>query len=282
MSAFVNGLAQGTALGIWSNTIGRFGCFGMPFTNPFMGWSCWSMPSVFMPSCNFGWFTPYNDMPQMPTFSFSQPVFTQNSYSFTNLTDMPWQTPSFNMQNYSQPLTWGDTFVRSSSSSAEVVNYTAISRADGDYDKMLAQILKSEGGYVANDNGSASNKGIKQETYDSYRERKGLEKKDVKDITDEEVKDIYYKDYYLASGADKIEDARLAFYVFDTAVNMGVSRAKTLLEESENHAGKYEKLRLDRYIYLAEKLNPELYGDDLDGWKNRLNSGRTFVNDELA
>ena len=281
MSAFLNGLAQGTAFGIWSNTIGRFGCFGMPFTNPFMGWSCWSMPSVFMPSCNFGWFTPYNDMPQMPTFSFSQPVFTQNSYSFTNLTDMPWQTPSFNMQNYSQPLTWGDTFVRSSSTSTEAVNYTAIARADGDYDKMLAQILKSEGGYVANDNGSASNKGIKQETYDSYRERKGLKKKDVKDITDEEVKDIYYNDYYLASGADKIEDARLAFYVFDTAVNMGVSRAKTLLSDSGDDSGKFEKLRLNRYEYLAVS-NPEKYGDDLEGWKNRLNSGRTFVNDELA
>ena len=73
----------------------------------------------------------------------------------------------------------------------------------------------------------------------------------------------------------------MAFYVFDTAVNMGVSRAKQILKDSNNDSENFEKLRLNRYEYLAVS-NPEKYGDDLEGWKNRLNSGRTFVNDELA
>ena len=38
----------------------------------------------------------------------------------------------------------------------------------------------------------------------------------------QEAEDIYYNNYYKASGADKIENPRLALYVFDTAVNMGL------------------------------------------------------------
>ena len=55
---------------------------------------------------------------------------------------------------------------------------------------------------------------------------KELPTRSVKYITDDEVKDIYYNNYYKASGADKLENPQLASYVFDTAVNMGVSIAK--------------------------------------------------------
>mgnify|MGYP002797970217 FL=1 len=55
---------------------------------------------------------------------------------------------------------------------------------------------------------------------------KELPTRSVKYITDDEVKDIYYNNYYKASGADKLEKPQLASYVFDTAVNMGVSIAK--------------------------------------------------------
>ena len=45
------------------------------------------------------------------------------------------------------------------------------------------------------------------------------------------MQDIYYKNYYKASGADKIDNPRLSMYVFDTAVNMGVSVAKELYKK---------------------------------------------------
>ena len=115
-------------------------------------------------------------------------------------------------------------------------------RSSGDFDTMLRFVLKAEGGYVANDCGQACNKGIQQSTYDSYRSRQGLAKKDVKYITDSEVRDIYYNDYYVASGADKIKDQTLALQVFDTAVNMGVSASKKMLKNSNNDAELFAEL----------------------------------------
>lgn len=52
----------------------------------------------------------------------------------------------------------------------------------------------------------------------SYRRSKGLPKQSVKYMTDKEMHEIYYNNYYKASGADEIENPRLAMYVFDTAV----------------------------------------------------------------
>ncbi len=93
---------------------------------------------------------------------------------------------------------------------------------DSNFEKMLKFVLQREGGYVndPNDLGGETNKGITHTTYNSYRRSKGLPIQSVKYITDSEVRDIYYNNYYKASGADKISNPTLAAYVFDTAVNM--------------------------------------------------------------
>ena len=59
---------------------------------------------------------------------------------------------------------------------------------------MLKFILAREGGYVnsKNDRGGPTNKGVTQVTYNSYRRSKNLPTKDVRDITQQEVEDIYY------------------------------------------------------------------------------------------
>ena len=87
---------------------------------------------------------------------------------------------------------------------------------------MVKFVLAREGGYVNDptDKGGETNRGITHATYDSYRRSKGLH------MTDEEMHEIYYNNYYKASGADKIENPRLAMYVFDTAVLHGVYGAK--------------------------------------------------------
>ena len=108
---------------------------------------------------------------------------------------------------------------------------------DKDYDKEYPQMLKfvlaREGGYSNNkdDLGGETNKGITHTTYDSYRRSKGFPTQSVKYMTEDEMQDIYYKNYYKASGADKIDNPRLSMYVFDTAVNMGVSVAKELYKK---------------------------------------------------
>lgn len=65
------------------------------------------------------------------------------------------------------------------------------------FEKALEFLFPSEGGYVNNkkDRGGSTNMGITQTTLNSYRKRKGLAYKDVKNITRDEAKAIYYDDY---------------------------------------------------------------------------------------
>ena len=148
---------------------------------------------------------------------------------------------------------------------------------DENFEKMLRMVLSHEGGYVnnPNDKGGETNKGITHTTYDNYRKNKGLPLRSVKYITDEEVSDIYYNNYYKASGADKINDPKLATYVFDTSVNMGVSRAKDFLDESGGNLEKFESLRRAKYEEFA-KANPK-QAEFLQGWQNRVTSTKVFA-----
>lgn len=150
-------------------------------------------------------------------------------------------------------------------------------QTDEDFDKMLDCVLKSEGGYNPNDCGQAGNKGVQQSTYDQYRKSKGLHTRNVKLITNDEVKDLYYTMFYQASGADKIKDARMALYVFDTAVNMGVSAAKNIYNECDGNLDKFEELRIAKYESIAAKNNgaKQKY---LNGWKNRVADVEEYAN----
>lgn len=149
------------------------------------------------------------------------------------------------------------------------------------FDKMLKFVLLREGGYSnnPNDKGGETNKGITYQTYNSYRKSRGLSPRSVKYITDEEVRDIYYNNYYKASGADKIQNPKLAAYVFDTAVNMGVSRAKEFLAKSGNDLNTYEQLRRNKYNQFVEYDSSQRCF--LQGWNNRINSLREFVDNEF-
>lgn len=146
-----------------------------------------------------------------------------------------------------------------------------------DFEKMLKFVLQREGGYVNdhNDLGGETNKGITHNTYNSYRKSKGFPIRSVKYITDDEVRDIYYNNYFKASGADKIENPQLASYVFDTAVNMGVSRAKSFLEQSHGNTETFEQLRRAKYEEFA-KLNPSQQRY-LQGWNNRVTAVKHFA-----
>lgn len=99
-------------------------------------------------------------------------------------------------------------------------------------DDCLRFVLRWEGGYVnhPNDPGGATNKGVTQRTFDSWRLRAGKPRADVRSITDEEVHAIYAVDYWLAARCDTLP-APLDLVTFDTAVNMGVGRAVRFLQQ---------------------------------------------------
>ena len=101
------------------------------------------------------------------------------------------------------------------------------------FEKTLPLILKYEGGYVndPDDPGGETNKGIIKTTYDAYRKDKGLAIRNVSEIDDDEVEDIYYNEYWLRGSCDKVFDD-LAITHFDSCVNTGIKQSAKFLQRS--------------------------------------------------
>lgn len=137
------------------------------------------------------------------------------------------------------------------------------------FKKALKFVLNREGGFVnnPNDRGGATNKGITQNTYNAYLQSKGQKSKDVRNITDAEVEEIYYSRYWLSAGCDKMSP-KFAVLCFDTAVNMGISRIKPFLQ-----ACKYK----DPDVFILERIRKynefarvQSQRGFLHGWLNRV------------
>lgn len=99
------------------------------------------------------------------------------------------------------------------------------------YKPSLSLVLAHEGGYVNHpkDPGGATNKGVTQGVYDSYRKVKGLMPQTVKLISSDEVAEIYQKQYWRQVKGDDLPTG-LDYAVFDFGVNSGVSRAARYLQ----------------------------------------------------
>ncbi len=144
-------------------------------------------------------------------------------------------------------------------------------------DIALPQVLKWEGGYVNNpdDKGGATNRGITQQTYNSYRRSHEQPMRNVKLITIAEVTQIYKNNYWLAAECEKMSD-KFALLVFDTAVNMGISRAKEFLKAAQwKYPEKFIAARRAKYEEFAKYGNQKIF---LKGWLNRLNDLERVVN----
>ena len=137
------------------------------------------------------------------------------------------------------------------------------------FEKALKFVLLHEGGYSnnVNDKGGATNKGITQATYNSWLRSKGQNIKDVRNIQDSEVKEIYYNNYWLKAGCDKMSE-KFAILAFDTAVNMGVGRVKPFLEYAKyTNPDKFLLARIRKYCEFAKVGNQKVF---LQGWLNRV------------
>lgn len=144
------------------------------------------------------------------------------------------------------------------------------------FKKALSFVLKWEGGYVnnPNDKGGATNKGITQGTYNNWLISQGKSRKDVKFISQQEVEEIYYKNYWLKAGCDKMSKV-FAVICFDTAGNMGVGRVKEFLQAARwTDPQKFLAAREQKYREFAKYGNQKIF---LNGWLNRLNDLRNFI-----
>lgn len=141
---------------------------------------------------------------------------------------------------------------------------------DINFQKAIKHLFYLEGGYSNNkyDKGGATNYGITQKTYNAYLKKQNLQNKTVKNITKEEAISIYYQEYWLPSGANKITDFKLAYLLFDSCVNHGLTCGKSLYKKSNGDFQKFIDLRREKYSSIA-KNNPtqKIF---LKGWLNRL------------
>lgn len=89
--------------------------------------------------------------------------------------------------------------------------------------------MKHEGGYVwdKDDIGGETNFGITKRTYPNV---------DIKNLTKDQAAGIYYNDWWLKGPYESL-DIALATKVFDTAINMGASRAFKFLQQAANTLG---------------------------------------------
>ena len=153
-----------------------------------------------------------------------------------------------------------------------------------DFKDAIKVILKHEGGYVndPDDPGGETMRGISKKAYPHLN---------IKELTEQDVKDIYHRDYWLKAKVPQVPDELKLIY-FDMVVNMGRSRAVKILQQSISAKGvkttvdggigpqtisnalksglEPERLRSYRVKYYADLVNrkPKL-GKYWYGWYRR-------------
>lgn len=124
------------------------------------------------------------------------------------------------------------------------------------FPQSLQLVLAHEGGFVNHpaDPGGATNKGVTQKVYDTYRRSMKLATRSVKSITKAEVEDIYRNQYWGKIDGDALP-AGIDYAVFDYAVNSGVGKAIKDLQRTvrawANRLGDVANIRVDGVIGQA-------------------------------
>ena len=307
MSSFFDNFIGGMAFGMLANNpfFGGFFCYGMyPSMFGNMGYARMStqlMPTTFAnPSFPVVDFTPVGqtiwDTYTNPDSEYNKKMremykeyekqmkdsnnsgFQQNWFSMLNTQGMMSINP-FSWFGVQKAAEKNDKSGKSDNSDdrSKIINRYDDKR----FNKFLSIVLGREGGYSNSkvDRGGETYKGITHTTYDEYRKSKGLSTQNVTKMTDDEMQEIYYEKFYKASGADSISDKKLALYVFDTAVNMGVKVAKDFLSACDGDRDKFEQLRKNRYKKIIENDKDQKANED--GWNNRMIAIKDAADNQL-
>lgn len=150
---------------------------------------------------------------------------------------------------------------------------------DKNFETVMDYVFKSEGGFrdSKNDLGGRTDKGVTQTTYNAWRKKKGLAPKDVKGISTEEAKQLYYEEFWVPTGASKVQDLREGYLLFDMALNSGPYEAKKLYEKSNGNIYQFLKDRKTYYNNLI-KIKPK-QEEHREGWYNRLKDLENNMNE---
>lgn len=138
------------------------------------------------------------------------------------------------------------------------------------FEAALQKTLGYEGGYVEDDAGKGpSNFGINKTANPDV---------DIKGLSKDKARELYKKRYWDAIGGDALaaKNPALATVAFDTAVNMGVSKANQLVAQSKGDPSALLGMRQQHYDNLIKK-DPEKFAPYAKGWKARVADLATSV-----
>lgn len=140
----------------------------------------------------------------------------------------------------------------------------------GNFEKALAFVLKWEGEKTErmDDPGGLTIFGISIKSFpDKVLEMEALLRKGKKEEAKKIAEEIYRNEFWIKSDCENLPFP-LDIAVFDTAVNMGRTVARELLNKSGGDFYKFLLLRIQRYVEIVKK-KPTLR-TFLLGWLNRV------------
>lgn len=142
-----------------------------------------------------------------------------------------------------------------------------MSNSNVTFESVIDGLIRREGGYVnsKNDPGGETRWGISKRYYPHL---------DIKNLTVEQAKAIYRKDYWGKLGADKLPP-HMREIAFDAAVNQGVGATKNMLAEAGNDVGRLIDLRLQRYKATVDNDKTGRQKHNYKGWLNRIGEFQT-------
>lgn len=148
--------------------------------------------------------------------------------------------------------------------------------------KCMKVVEVFEGGYVNHpkDPGGATNLGVTQAVYDSYRKKRGQKTQTVKSITNAERDTIFRFQYWDPCQGDSLPIG-LDLAVFDYAINSGVGRATRSLQKmigaKEDGQLGYNTLKSVQLEYDFNKVELiRLYCEDRFAFVKKLSTFSTF------
>ena len=135
------------------------------------------------------------------------------------------------------------------------------------FEKAFEKTLKYEGclSNDVNDKGGLTMYGICQASYP---------KLDIRNLTIEDAKKIYKRDYWDAVKCDSIKDESVAMHVFDIAVNCGTGGAGTIVQKAINRIKGSAVLNVDGAIgsvtiAALNEIDPHLLNKEIARYRAR-------------
>ncbi len=138
------------------------------------------------------------------------------------------------------------------------------------FDRAFEAVIGVEDGYVDHplDKGGPTKWGISYKSYPYMN---------IKDLSVDQAKGIYKRDYWDKLGLDTVRDYNIATEIFDTGVNMGIMASGKITQTALNYLGSNLKVdgligpktlkELNRYPYprdLVKALNGVQFAEYLD------------------